>query len=310
MIRKLIACLIAPALVLIPATAQEDGPKHPLRPLLWKVEGNGLEKPSWLFGTIHLGEGPLGKLHPAADKALAGSDVVYTEVSMDPATQLGMAKHFMRTDGKTLSASIGEELTKQLEAELAAVQPGLTSGIFQSFKTWAVAVTIPLLKAQLGGSPPVDRIVWDKATEAGKGTVALEKPEDQFGIFDDLKEEEQIIFLSESLRLQKESRGKEEDPVAHLVEAYVSGDPKKIEGAMEHQMNEMAKGEHKELGEKLLKRLLQDRNVTMAKTMAERMKVDPAKSHFFAVGAGHYLGKGNIVGLLTDRGYTVTLANP
>lgn len=312
MFRRLFAPLAGLLVAVSPALAEPEGdePKHPARPLLWKVEGKELEKPSWLFGTIHLGEGPVGKLHPTAAKALGASDAVYTEVSMDPATQLGLARHFVRADGKKLSESIGEELHKQFVAELKEVSPAFTPGVFESFKTWAVAVTVPLLEAQLSGATPLDGIVWEKAKAAGKTTGALEKAADQFGIFDGLTEEEQIILLSESLRLLREARAEGDSPIERLVEAYVSGDPKKVEAEVERQFKQMAAGEHKELGEQLLKKLLDDRDTAMAKTMATKLEEEPAKSHFFAVGAAHYVGDDNIGEQLRKKGYTVTLVTP
>ncbi|MBK1826911.1 TraB/GumN family protein [Haloferula rosea] len=291
------------------ASGQEpaaEAAEHPAKPLLWKVEGKGLEKPSWLFGTIHLGKGPLGKLHPAAAKALDGSDSVYTEVSMDPASQLGLAKHFVRNDGKRLSDSIGEELSGQLEAELKAINPDLDAKPFQAFKTWAVGVMIPMLKIQMSGDAPLDKVVWDRASKAGKTMGALETPMDQFGIFDGLEEEEQIVLLAEGLRMQEESRAGGDDPIDKLVKAYLSGDEKKVEAEMERNFTEMAKGEHKALAERLLKQLLDDRNVSMTDGIVERLKAEPAKAHFFAVGAGHYVGKDSIGNLLTKKGYKVT----
>ena len=281
-------------------------PEHPVKPLLWKVEGKELEKPAWLFGTIHLGKGPLGKLHPAASKALDAADCVYTEVSMDPASQLGLAKHFIRNDGQRLDDAIGEELSKQLDEELKTINPQLNAKPFQAFKTWAVGVTVPMLKMQISGDEALDSIVWKKASAAGKTMGALEKPEDQFGIFDALKEEEQIVLLAEGLRMQKEARVGGEDPIERLVEAYISGDAEKVEAEMERNFTEMAKGEHKELGERLLKQLLDDRNFTMTDVILEKLKTEPTKSHFFAVGAGHYVGKNNIGDLLKKKGYQVT----
>ena len=75
---------------------------------------------------------------------------------------------------------------------------------------------------------------------------------------------------------------------------------------MEKQIAEMAKGEHKELGEKLLKRLFDDRNINMAKFIAAKLTAEPDESHFFAVGAGHYIGKGNVGELLTKQGFKIT----
>lgn len=283
-----------------------DEKKHPDKPLLWKIEGKGMKEPSWLFGTIHIGQGPIANLHPAADKAFDGADAIYTEIPMDMATQIGLAKHFIRADGKTLGDSIGGELSTQLDAELKAINPDLDSTPFQALKTWTVAVTLPMLEFQTKGNKALDMILWERASEAEKITAAIEKPEDQFGIFDDLTEGEQVVFLAESVRAQKEARESGENPTQALVDAYILGDAVKIQAEMEKQITEMAEGEHKELGEKLLKRLFDDRNQNMVKFIAEKLTAEPDSSHFFAVGAGHYIGKANVGELLAKKGYKVT----
>ena len=44
----------------------------------------------------------------------------------------------------------------------------------------------------------------------------------------------------------------------------------------------------------------------MAEVIAEKLKTEPARSHFFGVGAGHYVGKSSIGSLLEKKGYKVT----
>ena len=61
------ATALAVGLLALPVCAQEA--KHPEKPLLWKIEGNGLKKPGYLFGTIHLSNDVIGNLHPTAAKA-------------------------------------------------------------------------------------------------------------------------------------------------------------------------------------------------------------------------------------------------
>lgn len=301
-----IAPLLLTPLGLLANEPAAEAPPHPEQPMLWKVEGDALEKPSWLFGTIHVGSGPVVTLHPAAAHALEDSDIVYTEVPMDMATQLGMTRHVIRSDGRTLGDAIGKELGSQLDAELDAIQPGLNAAPFQSLKTWAVAVTIPMLKTQLQGGKPLDLLLWNQAEERGKTTAALEKPADQFSIFDDLEEEEQVILLSESLRMSQEARLNDEDPIRALIDSYLRGDTQALEAEMERQFTEMSEGEHRELGEKLLQRMIGDRNVSMARRITEILAEQPGQTHFFAVGTGHYVGDDNIGQLLEKQGYRVS----
>lgn len=46
--------------LLVPARGQAkidiENLEHPVKPALWKVEGKDLTKPSYLFGTIHIGD--------------------------------------------------------------------------------------------------------------------------------------------------------------------------------------------------------------------------------------------------------------
>ncbi len=313
MFRKKLIVAAAFLLAIVPQLALAQDAKemeHPVKPLLWKVEGKDLKQPSWLFGTIHLGRKPVSKLHPVADKALAGSDIIYTEVPMDAANQMGIAMHLIRKDGKTLSESIGAELKKEVTAELKQINPQLTADAFDPLKTWVIATTLPLLKDQMAGHVALDSRIWTQGEKAGKQLRALEKIIDQVNIFEDFTEEEQVTMLAETLKYQRKCRAENMDAVDELLNAYVSGDPKKVEDELNAQFNEMGEGDNLELSKKMKKAALDDRNITMAASIGKHLKAEPAKVHFFAVGAGHYVGKGNICELLRKEGYTVTLHQP
>jgi uncharacterized protein YbaP (TraB family) len=55
-----------------------------------------------------------------------------------------------------------------------------------------------------------------------------------------------------------------------------------------------------------MKRLLTDRDVTMAATIVEMLAKEPGSVHFFAAGAGHFSSKTSIRSHLETAGYTVT----
>ncbi len=58
--------------------------------LLWKVSGNGLEKPSFLFGTFHLLCRQDIHFSEQLKKAVNYSNEIYMELDMDdPSTMLG-----------------------------------------------------------------------------------------------------------------------------------------------------------------------------------------------------------------------------
>ena len=280
--------------------------KHPDKPLLWKVEGKALEKPSYLFGTIHIGSEEVTNLHPEARKAFDSADAVYTEVPMDAASQLAAAAMMVRKDGRMLAESLGRALAARLDEELKAINLGLDSAALQSMPTWVVGLILPLLPDQLAGREPLDKVLWDEARKNGKKTGALETTAGQLGIFAGLAEKEQVLLLSETLRMLGKDRKEGRNSVAQLTAAYVSGDVEAVEAEMERSMGEMKEGDHKELAEKFIKRVLSDRDVTMSASIVEILGKEPGSVHFFAAGVGHFCSKTSIRSHLEKAGYKVT----
>lgn len=284
----------------------EEALQHPIKPLLWKIEGGDLKKPSYLFGTIHLGGGALNKLHPAAEKAFGESDVVLTEIPMDDKTQLGMAMKVIRKDGKTLAESIGADLSKQLNEELRAINPALDSKPFQPLCTWAIAVSLPMLESQLTGATALDKKIWDAAVKKGKKTDAMETADFQVGLLSSFTEQEQVNFLSETLRYMREDRAEGKSSLKELTDAYIQGDADLIKKLIEKSFTEMLTGPQKALGEKLFDQLLTQRDKTMATTIGEKLKASPDIVHFFAAGTAHFTGEPSIRSHLEKAGYKIT----
>lgn len=284
----------------------EEALKHPVKPLLWKIEGGDLKKPSYLFGTIHLGGGPLNKLHPTAEKAFDESDVIYTEIPMDMKTQIGMTMKIIRKDGKTLSESIGPDLSKQLDEELSAINPALDSKPFQRLCTWAIATTLPMLETQLTGATALDKKIWDAAVKKGKKTDAMETADFQLNLLGAFTEEEQVNFLSETLRYMRKDREEGKNSLKELTDAYIQGDADLLKKLIEKSFKEMLEGPHKELGQKFVDKLLTQRDQSMAATIAEKLKASPDSVHFFAAGTAHFTGDPSIRSHLEKAGYRIT----
>ena len=136
--------------------------------------------------------------------------------------------------------------------------------------------------------------------------IALENASYYAPLATDLTEAEQVTLLAESLEGMKKERAEGKNSTQDLITAYISGEPTKVASEMDRMMQEMAKGEHKELGEKLMKRLLADRDKNMADFIAGILNEQPATSHFFAAGALHFCTDTSIPSHLKKAGYTVT----
>lgn len=297
--------MLSLALLAAAPVRAEEGKVERGTPFLWEISGNGLSEPSFLFGTLHVGDERVTRLHPLTERAFAKARVVMTEVPMDSASQLAAVALVMRGDGKTLDESIGEEIAERLDEELALINPALDSKPFQPLATWSVATMFPILPDQLAGREALDLILWNKAESDGKRTGALETIESQLGIFSAMTEEEQVVMLKETLEGLMEARAEGRDAMEVLKLAYISGDTGKLQTEMDRGFEELAQGKDKELAKAFLKRLFTDRDASMAKTIDHALKEEPGVVHFFAAGAGHFTSETSIRSHLEEAGYAI-----
>lgn len=277
--------------------------KHAVDPMLWSVSKKGMTGSAWLFGTVHVADPRITNLHPAAASAFKSADRVYTEVDMSMEAQLATAQIMMRKDGKTMTESLGPELVKKVNAEIALVSPMLTMEPFNPMKTWLLVVILPQLKEQMEGKQPLDLQLWNKAKEAGKKTLPLETAEEQMGGMNALTEKEQVTLVQLSVDRLIEDRAKGADSLKELLDLYLQGDVKQLGDYFEKEFND--EKIPKELVEKLASALFYDRNQRIANNIDKELTQNPDQSHFFAVGTGHYLNDKNIRQFLEKKGYTV-----
>lgn len=280
--------------------------EHAAKPLLWKIEGKGLTKPSYLFGTLHTSSPAVVKLHPAAGNAFGGADVVYTEVALDTETRLAATPHFLRKDGKTLSESIGKELFTRFEKELKHVNPELDAEPFEKMSTWGTAVTLMSLPDLMLGKPLLDEVLWNNAVKAGKRTGVLETVAGNAAIFEKMGEEAQRAMLSGIIFHLDQYREKDEDFMEKLKGIYLTGDIVKLEAEMNTFFEAMERGENAEHGKLVKKGLLDERDANMTASAQAALEKEPNLSHFFAAGAAHFASETGIGSRLAKAGYTVT----
>ncbi len=280
--------------------------KHPVKPLLWKIEGKGMKKPSYLFGTIHLSDERVATLHPQAQKAFDQADVFFAEVDLSPEKQVTATTYLMRKGDESLSEIVGEKVVAALDRELKAINPQLSSKVFEPMNIWAIGAALPLLEDQLQGKKPLDMQLWEKATQAGKKTGALETYKKQFGSLDKLTLKDQIELLDVTLQVMKKSRELGVPSYRDLLNAYLLGDLQIIDAAMKADSTVGIEID-KAMNARFRKLLLDGRNPGMAQSILQAISMPDAGSCFFAAGAGHYVGKNNITELVKAAGYQVTL---
>lgn len=290
---KRITLALAALIITIGANAQ----------LLWKISGNGLTKPSYLFGTHHVA--PLSVIDsvPGLMDALAAADVLYGEVDMekmtDGATQMKMAQKMMAPADSTLSKVLSAE-------ELAAIdnlfkENGLpyTTAQLEVMKPAAVSNIITLIMAQKanpGFNPnaQIDMMMQQRAKEKGKEVKGLETIDSQLDILFGSSISEQAKSLMETVNDPRKSM----KAAVAMTNAYLAGNLAELDRMMHDPEIGMDAAE--------ADRLINRRNGAWVEFM---IGVLPTASIIAVVGAGHLPGEKGVINLLRKAGYKVEPAD-
>lgn len=273
--------------------------------LLWKIEKQGLA-PSYLFGTVHLSDPRVSAIPDKAQAALASVKGLAVEVAdlSDTAMAKAMADSaplLIYTGGQTLSDKLTDEEFKQVGALI--VQSGLPSEAAAIMKPWIVNMLLSVSdcerKAQAEGTKVLDMQLVDEAKTRGLPVSGLETIEQQLASLAEIPEDQQIMMLKSGLKFADRTN----DMMETLIQLYLK---RQVGAALPFQLALAAKsGAPATAFDGLTKSLLTDRNVRMRDTMKPLIDKGPV---LVAVGALHLPGRGGIVALLKEAGYTLTPA--
>ncbi len=255
--------------------------------LLWKISGNDLESPSYLYGTFHLLCPDDLAFSELTEQALKISEQLALELDFDDpglmgALQAGMflkdgatAKDYLTEDEYTLVAEFfSTNLGMPFEA-LASIKPFFLSSMTMLF----------FLDCQ-PGSP--EQEFANRAGELGMEVIGLETVEEQLAFVDNISLEDAAKMLVEGIEDQDEGQ----EMTSKMVTTYLAGDLEGIEDIIESYMDD----EYAEFNEDLLIK----RNLKWLPKFEELMR---EKSTFIAVGAGHLTGEQGMIKLLRKAGY-------
>lgn len=276
--------------------------------LLWKISGNGLQKPSYIIGTYHLAPVSFTDSIKGLKAALDASEQVYGEIVMadltSPENQQKAQAAMMLPDGQTLDKLFtADEMTRINALVKSVLGVDMTNPMVaqQLGKLTPYALQVQLgvliyLKKHPGFNPNegFDSYFQKEAAAKGKGVGGLETFDFQINtLYKSAKMERQkqlLLCMADNLEFTEEQ-------TENVVKAFFTQDLDGIEKAMDAKLNNTCDGtpEEKET-------LIYSRNDNWMKQMPEIMK---QKGTFFAVGAGHLPGERGLLAQLKKAGYTV-----
>lgn len=260
-------------------------------PALWKVADE--DTTIYLFGTVHFLPKDVEWYDTTIATALTGSDIIVTELPMDPASeaqsqQLVMAKGILPA-GTTLRSLLTADQTTTYTGALSKI--GVPAEAFDQFKPWMAGLTLSILPLMQQGYSPemgVDKVLLAKVPDKPRG--ALETAEYQFGIFDGMPQQAQIAFLLEAAN----GIDNVKPMLDGMVAEWIKGDPDALAALLNEGLSDPA----------LADAILYKRNANWAEWIDTRL--DQPGTVFIAVGAGHLAGPKSVQDLLAQKGITTS----
>ncbi|MGE7775067.1 TraB/GumN family protein [Chitinophaga sp. NPDC101104] len=280
MFKKTLAA-IASLCLTIPAFAQQT--------LLYRISGNGLTQPSYLYGTVHLICEQDFKMPGGLEKAVKTTQSLYLEVDMDdPKLMLAMAPLLQSNEpGYSLSDAFTPADFKKLDRFMSD-SLGMDLVNFKKMKPMVLLSVILPRMLECKTSVSYEQKLMELAKGAGKPVEGLEDITDQIAVFDNMPDSLEARMIMDYIN----DIPKQKAIFSRLIANYKKGDVAAL-----HQML----GESPEFkGYEDV--LVYNRNRNWIPVMDKAMRQNGA---LFAVGAMHLGGEKGVINLLKKKGFKV-----
>jgi len=260
--------------------------------LLWKITGNGLPKPSYLYGTIHMICKDDAALGDSLVAAIERSDRVYFEVDMDNLMEMLSAfKDFKMRNDTTLADLLSKDDYKKVKEYMESKSQLLPFSKLETYKPMLASSLLMESGLSCEQSVAMEQLILEVAKKNGKRIDGLETMSYQASIFDSIPYKLQAEQLLKYVNTNGD-KGAADKQFEEMIAAYKAQD---IEKLGEFVKDDDGLGNYEDV-------LIYNRN----RNWVEKLKkIMPEKSLTIAVGAGHLAGEKGVIRLLRKEGYTV-----
>lgn len=266
---------------------------HPKSSLLWEISGNGLKKPSYLYGTVHSFDERAFRFAKLAESCITKCDAFGMEINMDNLGDdiniFSMMKYLTMPGDTTLDMLMTHEQYVLLD-QFVSDSMHLALAMFNTIKPMFLMGMQEGMSMSQDSSDFLDQYFMKKAQEHHKEIIGIETVEEQIKALD-------LIPLKEQAKMVLEMIGpdttKQENSLEDLVDIYAKGDLDAI----------YAFYKKEDLSNAFNAALITDRNHRMAERIDSIMQ---KKALFTAIGALHLPGDEGVINLLRKKGYTLT----
>jgi uncharacterized protein len=255
--------------------------------LFWEISGNGLQKPSYLYGTMHSTDERVFRFKKGVMEAFENSDAYAMELDMGSGIKPDILKLLVMDSTITIQSLLNKEDFKMV-SDFLRDSIGQNIMLYNKMQPMFVASLISQRGLKSDKSEALDLHLYSMAKEQGKKLIGLETIEEQVNAFKSIPYEKQAEGLVEAVK--NSGHGSEE--MEELLRFYMQGDLDKL--------FEMTRS--KDMSENFEEIFLTRRNHNMADRSEKYIK---EKSVFIAIGAAHLPGEEGVIELLRKKGYKV-----
>lgn len=281
-------------LVSVSSFAQKTNTVKTNNSLLWQISGNGLQQPSYLFGTIHMLCKDDAVLSDSLRQVIKQSKDIYFEVDMDNLFEMiGMITQLKMKNDTTLADLLDKEGYERVKKYFEKNSSMLPFSMLETYKPLLAVSTLAESAMPCESAVAMEQLIMEEAKRNNKNIKGLETMAYQAGIFDSIPyklQAEQLLSYIDSSGSENNSGATEFD---ELSKAYKAQDLDKLEEFS--RKNDIGISNFTDI-------LLYNRN----RNWVEKLKtLLPAKPLLIAVGAGHLPGDKGVINLLRKAGYTL-----
>lgn len=260
--------------------------------LFWKISGNGLKHPSFLYGTMHTADARVFAFSDSVMPYFAQTKAYAMELDPKEAFNLSLLGKLMMGPGYSLKTMMPEKEYRLLDS-IVKKQVGYSVKLFDNVApvftmTIVEAGSMQLSDSSIEGNKEVlDLYFYKLAKKKKKKIIGIETVDEQLDALNSLSYQEQAELLT------KEIQGAEEtQAMPDILQFYLA---QNLDSLANNDADAM-------MPAKFYKALVSDRNARMANRIAAFVK---QQSVFIAIGALHLPKSDGVIALLRKQGYTV-----
>jgi len=253
--------------------------------VLWKISGNGLSEPSYLFGTIHAVPEENFELSDSIRKCIDKSKCLIMEADLDMSLkeQLQIAKQMFLPNGMRISNYMDSDkftlFFNYLRDSLHIKEDKLNK--YCALKPIFLQ---SILLTEYIKKPKSYEMEIQKYAGKKKDFIALETFQEQLNILDSIPYKQQLLIDSSSYKIDKE--------YYTMLDAYQAQNVSLLDSLLSND-DDFKKSKNT---------LLNNRNNKWMPKLEESIR---KKSTFIAVGCGHVIGEDGLIQQLSKKGYNL-----